>query len=162
MGVWLRNARQMSRCLRQSPARLMRLMFSCLLALLSLIACAAPARYPASEAVPPVLAEGDPARGWQALQTYGCHTCHIIPGVPGATSHVGPPLTAWTERGYIAGELPNTPENLFTFIQYPQSFRPGGAMPDMDVTPGDARDMSAYLYTLRAREGWNVLEMFGP
>jgi cytochrome c len=91
----------------------------------------------------------DPQRGWQAIQDYGCHSCHTIPGVPSADSLVGPPLTAWADRHYIAGQLPNTAENLIEWIQYPQTIEPGTAMPNMDVTEQDARDISAYLYTLR-------------
>ena len=91
---------------------------------------------------------GDPDRGWQALQDYGCHACHLIPGVPGANSLVGPPLTGWAERRYIAGALPNTPEYLIQWVRYPQAIEPGTAMPNMDVTEQDARDISAYLYTL--------------
>ncbi len=163
MGVWLPN-RQASRCAvhRRQGLGQCYLLYAVILALL-LTACADAMRTPPSTAAPTttLLADSDPDRGWQALQSYGCHTCHVIPGVPGAQAYVGPPLTAWAERGYIAGELPNTPENLFTFIQYPQSFRPGGAMPDMDVTAEDARDMSAYLYTLRDQSGWNVLTAFG-
>lgn len=98
---------------------------------------------------------GDPAQGRQAIQEYGCHSCHHIPGVPGANSYVGPPLLAWAERTYIVGMLPNTPENLAAFIQYPQAFRPGAAMPNMGVTAEDAHNMSAYLYTLESQDTWN-------
>ncbi len=95
---------------------------------------------------------GDVARGELLLRDYGCHTCHVIPGVAGADSRVGPPLTAWAKRHYIAGTLTNTPENLIEWLQYPQRVEPGTAMPDMAVTEQDARDMGAYLYTLTADE----------
>jgi cytochrome c1 len=61
---------------------------------------------------------------------------------------VGPPLTDWAQRRYIAGLLPNTPENLVKWLRYPQDVEPGTVMPNMDVTEQDARDMAAYLYTL--------------
>jgi len=35
------------------------------------------------------------------------------------------------------------------WIQHPQKLEPGTAMPEMNVTDGDARDIAAYLYTLR-------------
>lgn len=91
---------------------------------------------------------GDPDRGRQAVVTYGCTTCHIVPGVRSVNGLVGPPLTAWAERGYIAGRIPNTPENLVSWIMNPQAIDPGNAMPNMDVTWGDAQDMAAYLFTL--------------
>jgi cytochrome c1 len=62
---------------------------------------------------------------------------------------VGPPLTMFAHRAYIAGQLPNQPENLVRWIQDPQGVEPGTAMPDLGVTPAVARDMAAYLYTLR-------------
>jgi cytochrome c2 len=91
---------------------------------------------------------GDAERGRQTLGDYGCHACHTIPGVPEADAMVGPPLTDWAQRRYIAGLLPNTPENLVKWLRYPQDVEPGTVMPNMDVTEQDARDMAAYLYTL--------------
>ena len=114
---------------------------------LLLVACgeSTPAIAEAQQPIP----GGDPQRGQQAIRDYGCHSCHTIPGIPSADSLVGPPLTGWAERHYIAGKLPNTPENLIQWIQFPQAIEPGTAMPNMDVTEQDACDISAYLYTLR-------------
>lgn len=90
----------------------------------------------------------DSDKGQQALKAYGCGACHTIPGIPGATTTAGPPLTGWAERHYIAGSLPNNPDNLIFWIQNPQQVEPDTAMPDLDVTEEDARHMSAYLYSL--------------
>lgn len=92
----------------------------------------------------------DPDRGRVAFVEYGCPACHTIPGVTGARAHVGPPLEGWAERRYIAGRLPNTPENLVTWIMSPQAVDPGNAMPDVGVPEVIARDMAAYLYALDA------------
>jgi cytochrome c len=92
---------------------------------------------------------GDVVRGRRLLTDYGCHSCHTIPGIREAKATVGPPLTDWADRHYIAGALSNTPENLILWIQYPQSIEPGTVMPDMGVTDQDARDVAAYLFTLR-------------
>ncbi len=43
----------------------------------------------------------------------------------------------------------NTPDRLVQWIQHPQHLRPRSPMPEMGVTDGDARDIAAYLYTLR-------------
>jgi cytochrome c2 len=94
------------------------------------------------------VAGGDPAAGAQALREYGCGACHKIPGIAGADAMVGPPLTDWAERHYIAGMMPNTPDNMIRWLQAPQEFRPGTAMPNLGVTEEVARDMSAYLYSL--------------
>lgn len=49
----------------------------------------------------------------------------------------------------VAGMLRNSPANLIRWIRDPQGVVPGNAMPDMGVTEADARDIAAYLYTLR-------------
>jgi cytochrome c len=95
------------------------------------------------------LTGGDPGHGSEAIQRYGCGACHDIPGVPGATSLVGPPLTHFGHRAYVAGHFPNTPINVIAWIRHPQQLDPGTAMPEMDVTPEDAADIAAYLYTLQ-------------
>jgi cytochrome c len=95
------------------------------------------------------LTHGDPARGKQAIRRYGCGTCHEIPGVGGATSHVGPSLRTIGSRLYLAGRLTNTPDHLIEWIRHPQAVEPGNVMPDMAVTEADARDIAATLYTLR-------------
>jgi cytochrome c len=92
---------------------------------------------------------GDPERGRAGLRKYGCSSCHTIPGVRGADGLVGPPLTSIGARTYLAGALPNTPENLVRWIRHPQEIRPPNAMPDLGVTEQDGRDIAAYLYTLK-------------
>jgi cytochrome c1 len=59
---------------------------------------------------------------------------------------VGPPLNEYAQRHYIAGNMPNTAENLVLWIQYPQRFEPGTAMPDLGLSEGEARNIAAYLY----------------
>jgi cytochrome c len=96
-----------------------------------------------------IVAGGDPDRGRVALDGFGCGACHLIPGIRGARGMVGPPLTMFARRAYIAGRLPNSPDNLVRWIQDPQAVDPETAMPDLDVVPAIAADMAAYLYTLR-------------
>lgn len=92
---------------------------------------------------------GEPKRGKAAIDKYGCGACHTIPGVSGANGQVGPPLTDIGSRTYLAGQLPNSPDNMLRWIREPQSVSPGTAMPNLNVTEGDAKDIAAYLYTLR-------------
>ncbi len=91
---------------------------------------------------------GDPARGRVTIQAYGCGSCHMIPGAE-ANGTVGPPLLHFAQRVYIAGVMPNTLERLITWLTVPQAVKPGTAMPDLGLTDGEARDVAAYLYTLR-------------
>lgn len=97
---------------------------------------------------PPPVPGGEVARGAELLRGYTCGGCHVIPGVSGADGQVGPPLTDWVERQYIAGAIWNSPENLIVWLMDPQAVEPGTAMPDMGVTEEEARHMAAYLYSL--------------
>jgi cytochrome c len=92
---------------------------------------------------------GDAKRGKQAIAGFGCGTCHEIGGVPGAHGRVGPPLDGVGERSMIAGQLPNTPDNMVRWLLDPPAVEPGTAMPDLVNDEQTARDMAAYLYTLR-------------
>ena len=116
------------------------------LVLLGLVATACQNR-PNDEAI--ALTGGNPERGRAAIRAYGCGGCHTIPGVPGANGLVGPPLTGLALRSYLAGVLPNTADNLERWVMEPQQVVPGNAMPNMGVTAAQARDMAAYLYTLK-------------
>jgi cytochrome c len=58
-----------------------------------------------------VFAGGDPERGKEMIQQSGCPACHSIPGIAGANGQVGPPLDHFAGRVYVAGVLPNTPDN---------------------------------------------------
>jgi putative membrane protein len=92
---------------------------------------------------------GDARSGRAAIRKYGCYTCHTIDGVPGAHGLVGPPLNGIGQRYVIAGELPNTPENMMHWIQHPHTVNPRTVMPEMNVSEEDSRNIAAYLYTLR-------------
>jgi cytochrome c2 len=92
---------------------------------------------------------GDAQRGAKQIQALGCAGCHEVPGVKGAHGNVGPPLTRFGDRTFIAGMLSNTPSNLVKWIREPQTVVPGNAMPNMGISDADARDIAAYLYTLR-------------
>ncbi|HEU5303076.1 MAG TPA: hypothetical protein VFU40_00400, partial [Gemmatimonadales bacterium] len=102
-----------------------------------------------SAGVETLVVGGDAKRGRTSLDGFGCGSCHVIPGVRGARGLVGPPLTMFARRAYIAGQLPNDADNLIQWIQAPQAVEPGTAMPNLGVDLAVARDMAAYLYTLR-------------
>lgn len=109
------------------------------------------AEQPGAPAGDPVLttSDADRARGRRALQQYACPTCHAIPGIVGPDAPVGPPLDAIATRTFIAGVLENEPGALVRWLREPHEIAPSSAMPDLGVTARDARDMAAYLATLR-------------
>lgn len=92
---------------------------------------------------------GDPHRGSVLIGRAACGSCHEIPGISDAHGLVGPPLEHMATRTVVAGLLPNTPPNLIHWVQDPQSVAPGNAMPSSHLSDQDARDVAAYLYTLR-------------
>lgn len=92
---------------------------------------------------------GSTARGREAIRSYGCMSCHSIPGIQGATARVGPPLRGIASRSYIAGVMSNTPEHMIQWLRNPPSIDSKTVMPNMNVTERDARDIAAYLYTLK-------------
>jgi cytochrome c2 len=98
---------------------------------------------------PGVQVRGDAGRGARLIAQYGCGGCHIVPGISGADGLVGPPLNKMARRVYIAGLLRNSPDNLAAWIENPQAIVPGNAMPAMGISNDQARDIVAYLYTLR-------------
>lgn len=87
--------------------------------------------------------------GKQIMIQRHCGSCHTIPRIPGANGVFGPPLTSFGRRTYIAGNFPNQPDNLIHWILSPKSMKPKTAMPDLGLTEQQARDVAAYLYTLR-------------
>lgn len=92
---------------------------------------------------------GDAQRGAAVISQYRCGACHYIPGIHDARGMVGPPLIYFGQRTFIAGEVPNSPENLVRWIRSPKSIEPGTAMPALGLSDQEARDAAAYLYTLR-------------
>ena len=88
------------------------------------------------------------ARGIELTNHYGCASCHDIPGAQ-VTGHVGPPLRGVERRAYLAGGLPNTPDQMMELIRFPDRARPGTLMPNLGVSEPDARQLAAFLYTLR-------------
>ena len=58
---------------------------------------------------------------------------------------IGPVLKGLSQRPYLAGALPNTPENLVRWIMHPQKYRPRSAMPEMGLTEQDAHKIADFL-----------------
>lgn len=92
---------------------------------------------------------GDPERGRALVERVGCGACHIIPGVRGPRGSVGPSLEQFADRSLLGGQVPNQPTNLVIWVRNAPALVPDTGMPPMPLTEGQARDVAAYLYTLR-------------
>ena len=95
------------------------------------------------------ITHGNVDRGKAAIQRYGCGGCHAITGISGADGQVGPSLAKIAAQAELAGKLPNTPDAMIIWLRHPQEVVPGNGMPDLGIGDADARDIAAYLYTLR-------------
>lgn len=91
----------------------------------------------------------DARHGKETIRSVGCGACHSIPGIRSADGVVGPPLENFAHRSFIAGALPNTPVNLMRWVAAAHSVEPATAMPNLGLDEQQARDVTAYLYTLR-------------
>ena len=94
------------------------------------------------------LTGGDPEAGRKKLSMRGCGSCHMIPGVPRAEGKSAPTLAGWSGRKTFLGRYPNTPEDLEKWLDRPSHRKPGTAMPDINISPQDVRDMTAYLFSI--------------
>lgn len=89
------------------------------------------------------------AEGRQVFLNNACMDCHTISGTA-AQGTFGPDLSHLASRDTIAsGSVPNTPENLRTFIENPEHFKPGCLMPAMHLNDHDLDAVTRYLMTLR-------------
>src|SRR5213595_522042 len=91
---------------------------------------------------------GNPDAGRREIEYYGCASCHVVPGVPGAQGLVGPSLNRVEDRLYVGGVLKNSPQNLIRWIQNAPAVNPKTAMPALEMPEQSARDIASYLYTL--------------
>lgn len=88
--------------------------------------------------------------GPQTFTANGCPACHTIDGVQGAEGKVGPDLSHLGSRTTIAaGIMQNTPENLASWIEDPQTIKPGNIMPNLHVRPRDVEVLVSYLQSLK-------------
>ena len=115
------------------------------LLLLAIAACSSRSETFSAREVP----GGNARNGRNYMEAAGCGSCHMIPGVVNARGMVGPSLEHFAQRSFIAGEVPNTTDNLVKWIVNPPSIEPKTAMPVLGVTSTQARDIAAYLYQLR-------------
>lgn len=90
-------------------------------------------------------------RGRGLVAHYQCTACHVIPGAAGAQGSLGPSLEGFALRSYVAGRWPNDAAHVVPWVMDPAASMPGTPMPALGVGAGDARDIAAFLATLKGR-----------
>jgi cytochrome c oxidase subunit 2 len=88
-------------------------------------------------------------RGRQVFLGGACSSCHQIRGTS-AQAQVGPDLTHVGSRETLAAlTIPNTPDQMASWIRGNQAIKPGNQMPDVALAPPDLRAVVTYLESLR-------------
>jgi mono/diheme cytochrome c family protein len=93
---------------------------------------------------PHVLNQDAAARGKQLFYSkYGCQSCHIA--------------DYKTDKGYVGPELAAVGNRLtagwiYRWLQDPEAVRPGTMMPNFNLKADEARDLTAFLTTLKAKQ----------
>jgi cytochrome c oxidase subunit II len=86
------------------------------------------------------------AAGEKLFQAKGCVGCHSLNAVNAPKGMIGPNLANIGARSYIgAGSFKNTDETLARWIQNPQAMKKGVLMPNLGVTPDEAKSLVAFL-----------------
>lgn len=101
----------------------------------------------------PALVAREDASVGQALFREHCMQCHAVRGIaPAGGALPAPDLTHLASRAWLgAGTLPNTPENLASWIAQNEALKPGNAMPQFGhlLDPAQLRALVQWLAQLR-------------
>jgi cytochrome c oxidase subunit II len=88
-------------------------------------------------------------RGEDVFLNGPCASCHTLRGTS-ASGYLGPDLTHLAGRTTLAGvTIPNSRNDLASWITDSQHFKPGNQMPDIRLTRAQLRALVAYLETLK-------------
>jgi cytochrome c oxidase subunit II len=97
----------------------------------------------ARDAAPP--GDGEAADGLEVLESEACAGCHTVRGTE-AQGQVGPDLTHLADRRTLAsGILPNTPEDLYRWIDDTWEVKEGSVMPPVPLDDDEVDALVAYL-----------------
>jgi mono/diheme cytochrome c family protein len=95
--------------------------------------------------------EGDAARGEKLVTSVGCLGCHAIERLekspPTLRRRFGPNLDGIGTKA--------KPEWIYGWVRDPKAYFPETRMPNLRLTDREAMDITAYLMTLKAPEGWS-------
>ena len=87
--------------------------------------------------------------GRETLLSLSCMNCHAIRGTS-AKGTFGPDLTHLMTRETLAsGIMPNTTENVRTWVRNSQQLKPGSLMPSFTLSESELDKVVNYLTTLK-------------
>ncbi|HEV8377043.1 MAG TPA: c-type cytochrome, partial [Candidatus Polarisedimenticolia bacterium] len=93
---------------------------------------------------------GEAARGEKLVTSIGCLGCHAVSRLektpPTLRRRFGPNLDGIGSKA--------RPEWIYAWVKNPKAYFPETRMPDLRLTDPEALDITAYLMTLTAPQGW--------
>jgi mono/diheme cytochrome c family protein/uncharacterized coiled-coil protein SlyX len=90
---------------------------------------------------------GVPARGEGLVETIGCKGCHVVGGDQRMREERGTSYDVAPELSWVGGKT--NPDWLFDWLKNPRHFHPNTRMPSLRLSDGEARDIVAYLVSLK-------------
>lgn len=90
---------------------------------------------------------GVPSRGQELVGNIGCKGCHTIGDDTRMRAERGTSYDIAPELTWLAGKV--NPDWLFDWLKNPRHYHPNTRMPSLRLTDGEARDVVAYLMTLK-------------
>lgn len=87
-------------------------------------------------------------QGAQEFQK-SCLGCHAIGDQGG---RLGPNLTNFADRDWVAGIKPNNKEELAKWLKNPQEMKPGNKMPNLNLSDTQVNSLVEYLEGLKSKE----------
>jgi cytochrome c oxidase subunit 2 len=92
---------------------------------------------------------GEAADGEKVFMNGMCSACHTINGTE-AEGTLGPNLTHLGSRQDIGGAvMTNSPENLYKWLENPDSVKPGVKMPKPDLSDTELKLLVVFLHSLK-------------
>jgi cytochrome c oxidase subunit 2 len=98
---------------------------------------------------PPAPTDAQSLRGRQIFLDSTCAACHAVANTTAAGT-AGPDLTHLASRRQLAaGTIPNTPDELASWVGDPQAVKPGNRMPAEKLSGPDLQALVSYLESLK-------------
>ncbi len=92
-------------------------------------------------------AGGSVQRGKEVFETAGCQACHVVGEMTKVRQARGTSYDIAPELTRVGSKV--NPEWLYDWVRNPRHFNPTTKMPNLRLTDGEARDIVAYLMTLK-------------
>lgn len=92
-------------------------------------------------------AGGNAQRGKETFEAVGCQACHVVGGMTKVRETRGTSYDIAPELTRVGSKV--NPDWLYDWVRNPRHFNPTTKMPNLRLTDAEARDIVAYLMTLK-------------